>query len=114
MIYLASPYSHENDAIREERYEAVAQLCANLFLREREPIFSPIIYGHRWASEFNLKSDHIAWLRFNTAMLRTCHTLWVMKLDGWQESKGVQAEIKLAQTLLMPIHYIDEFGDFIL
>jgi hypothetical protein len=30
----------------------------------------------------------------------------VYMIDGWKESTGVQAEIKLAKLLLMDIHYI--------
>tara|TARA_R110000868_G_scaffold307378_2_gene568839 strand:+ start:2960 stop:3304 length:345 start_codon:yes stop_codon:yes gene_type:complete len=114
MIYLASPYSHENESIEQERYDAVAAFCAHQFHHSTEVIFSPIVYAHNLAQQFDLGTTALDWRRYNATMLRLSHTLWVMKLDGWEESKGVLWEIDLAKTLFIPTYFIDEFGDHIL
>ncbi|MBU1783170.1 DUF4406 domain-containing protein, partial [Patescibacteria group bacterium] len=36
-----------------------------------------------------------------------CYKLYVLKLDGWEESVGVQAEIKMAKELDLEIEYLN-------
>ena len=45
MIYLASPCSHPDPAVREQRYQAACRAVAAL-LHERRLVFSPIVNGH--------------------------------------------------------------------
>jgi len=115
MIYVASPYSHIDPHVRQERYEAVAALCAHFFHQPgHEPLFSPIVYGHNLALEYSMPTEAAAWLKFNLSMLRHSSAIWIMKLDGWNESKGVAKEIRAAQDLYLPLHFIDHLGRFIL
>lgn len=44
MIYLASPYTHANAAIRQQRFDAVCRVAAEL-MRRSEIFFSPIAPG---------------------------------------------------------------------
>jgi hypothetical protein len=103
LIYLASPYSHPNPAVRELRYELARIVTAN-WLKNGEAMFSPIVYGK--SMEKMIGTDYKSWKNFNDAMLTACTSLMVLKLDGWDISKGVQYEIALAKQLGKPVNYL--------
>lgn len=106
MIYLASPYSHPDPAVRKARYNA-ALLCAANCIKNHQPVFSPIAYGHPLVEvEPALGTSAKAWHEFNTSMLRHASVVCVLTLDGWDKSTGVLAEITMAQSLDIPVHYI--------
>ena len=104
MIYLASPYSHPDPAIREERFRGACQAAA-AFLRTGRAIFSPIAHSHPLV-EFGLPTDWEFWKRCNTEHLERCDEVVVLTLDGWQASVGVQAEIRIAQELGKPVSFL--------
>ena len=53
-----------------------------------------------------LPSDWESWKRIDTAFISCCKELWVIMLDGWDESTGVAAEVKIAKELGIPVRYI--------
>jgi hypothetical protein len=61
MIYLASPYSHPDPAVRQERYEAVCQAAAELISRGHI-VFSPVAHSHTIAT-YGLPGDWEFWQR---------------------------------------------------
>jgi hypothetical protein len=114
MIYLASPYSHDNPQIMQERYEDIARLTAHLLFVRNIAVISPIVYGHQLAVTYGLPTSATSWRKLNTALLRRCDALWVVQLPDWDSSRGVKEEIELAKLLQMPIHYVDGYGEFVL
>jgi hypothetical protein len=110
MIYLASPYSHASPTVREQRYRDVLRLSAQLIFTNQLTVFSPIVYGHQMSVEFGVATDAETWAGFNTAMQRQCTAVYVACLDGWKDSRGIAAEIALAEQLAQPITYLDKFG----
>jgi len=48
------------------------------------------------------------WETYNLAMLSAAKELWVLKLDGWQDSKGVMAEIDAAEITNKFITFVGE------
>ena len=42
---------------------------------------------------------------------KCCKCVLVLKLDGWEESTGVKAEIKIAESLGIPVEYVDYDDD---
>jgi len=104
MIYLASPYTHPDPVVREERFRAVCRLAADI-MRCGIHVFSPIAHSHPIAKH-GLPLDWEFWREYNFEFLRRCSALWVLMLDGWQESEGVQAEIKRARELGMQVMLI--------
>lgn len=106
MIYLASPYSHPNPRVREDRaYQAG---CFAALLRRRDiPVFAPIPFWHHLAIEHNLPKDAASWWRYNRTFLAHCSDLYVLKLEGWSVSQGVMMEIDFATDLYMPTHYFN-------
>lgn len=69
-------------------------------------IFSPISHTHPIALAGNLPTGFDFWRGYDEAILNVCKELWVLCLDGWQESVGVRAEIDYACKLGIPVRYI--------
>lgn len=105
LIYLASPYSHPDPDIRKERFETVCQVAAGL-MRDGNHIFSPIAHCHSIALSGALPFDFAYWQKYARAMLSACSEVWVLRMDGWKESTGVQAEVKIADEMGIPVKFL--------
>ncbi len=105
-VYLASPYSHESHAIMERRFNDVCGVAANL-MRSGVLVFSPIAHTHPIAVHGELPRGWEFWEKYDVVMIRNAEKVFVLKMRGWETSKGVQAEIKIAQELGIPVEYID-------
>ena len=55
---------------------------------------------------FDLPIEWDYWERIDREHLRHCDEVVVLMLDGWRESRGVQAEIDLAIEIDLPIRYL--------
>jgi hypothetical protein len=75
-------------------------------LRAGHLAISPIAHSHVLV-EHGLPTDWAFWERFDKNLLQRCDDLLVLTLPGWQESVGVQAEIRIAKELGKPIQYLD-------
>lgn len=102
-VYIASPYTHTDPAVREARYVAVAEYAAGL-MRSRIAVYSPIVHSHH-LMEFGLPDDHEFWMRQCLPMVRAAGWLHVLQIDGWRDSRGVSAEIMRAEEIGIPIRY---------
>lgn len=96
-IYVASPYFSPSCLIRHERFHFVKWYMAQLF-KERRAAYSPIMHWHQCSVDYDLPSDYEPWLEQDKAMLMSASHLHVLTLDGWQDSRGVQAEIRLWES----------------
>lgn len=105
-IYLASPYSHKSEEVKHKRFLIINKYAAKL-MREGNIVFSPISHSHPIAIDHKLPGDWEYWQKSCEAFVSVCKSMVVLKLDGWEVSTGVQAEIKLAQELNIPITYIE-------
>jgi len=110
MIYLASPYSSSVKNVEYDRYELALGCAAALIDKFKLPVFSPIVHCHGIAQDYAMPTDAKFWQDYNTAFIRKADAVYVLKIDGWEESKGVTQEIRLAKMLNLPIHYVDEHG----
>lgn len=102
LIYLASPYTGNE----EENFKAVAKKAAEL-TNEGHIIFCPIAMCHPMAVYGKIPGNWEFWEKFDTTYLSVCHRMMVYRLPGWEKSKGVTAEIKIAEKFNIPIEYID-------
>jgi len=105
-IYLASPYSHPDPEVRHQRFEAVNRAAANL-MRRGHVIFSPISHSHIIARDHDLPTDWDFWERIDVEFVKRCDELWVLKLNGWEESRGVCHEVDCAKFLDIPVKFIE-------
>lgn len=104
MIYLASPFSHPDRQVEFTRYHQ-ALIFTHEQLALGKIVFSPIVYCYPIAANFGLRGDFETWRVFNESMIERAEALWVLRLKGWQESKGVQAEIAYAKRCEVPVHF---------
>lgn len=104
MIYLASPYSHHDPLVMRTRFLLVEQETA-LYLNKGIHIYSPIVHCHELAHKYSLPKDFAFWMNYNLDMLRRADALWVLVIDGWQDSRGVRTEIQAAEAVRMPVEY---------
>jgi hypothetical protein len=105
LVYLASPYTHADPKVVEERFRKASEKAAEL-ASQGMMVFSPIAMSHPMAIHGKLPGDWGFWEKFDTAFLSCCHKVLVYRLEGWDISKGVQAEIKIAEKMGIPIEYI--------
>ena len=106
MIYLASPYAHPDMLEMDYRFHSVCRAVVCL-MKQGEVVYSPIAHNHYLAQTFDLPRDWDFWSRFDLPMIDKADSLWVLMLDGWQKSKGVQAEIAHAINTGKPVLYIE-------
>lgn len=95
-IYLACPYSHQNPAAITFRLRIAAQNAGRL-MQEGHIVYSPINHCHPIAEAYSLPTDFEFWKRLNFEFIDWCEELHVLRLPGWNESKGVTAEIDYAK-----------------
>ena len=110
-LYLASPYTHPDAAVRLERYEQACKKAAGL-MKKGHAVFSPIAHSHAVAAHLplDLLMHHDFWMGQDIPILRWATRLVVLTIDGWASSKGVMAEIDYANNLRIPVAYegVDE------
>ncbi len=108
LIYLAIPYSSPEPYMRAARW-AIANRVAAKLMSDGNYIFSPISHTHpiKEVSEGKLPGGWEYWEGFDRQFLNVCKKIIVIRIPGWEESKGVQAEIKICQELGIPVEYID-------
>lgn len=105
MIYLASPYTHKDPWVMEERYQRTMQSLSWL-LAHKEWAYSPIVMCHRLANIAKLPVDHEFWLEFDHKMIETLPRFMILRIDGWETSKGVTIEKAFAESLGRRIEYL--------
>lgn len=106
MIYLAVPYTHPDPSVREARFHAVNMAAAKLE-QAGNHVFSPISHTHPIALCGDLPTGWDYWESYDERMISICTKLTVLKLDGWDKSIGVTAEIKIAQRFGLEVDYIE-------
>lgn len=105
MIYLASPYSHPDPAVVANRYEAAMNATA-LRIMAGDMVWSAIVHCHELAQRYSLPTDAAFWREYNFNMLRASGAMYVLTLEGWEESLGVKAEIEYADRIKLPIFFL--------
>ena len=105
-IYLATPYSHKNPEIRKARFDAVNVIAAKL-MSKGYLVFSPISHTHPIAVAGDLPKGWEFWAAYDRTFIEWCDEIHVFQQDGWQESTGVVAEIKLAEEMNKPVVFIE-------
>lgn len=111
MIYLASPYSHEDKSIEEYRFAAVCRAAGAMLLAGHN-IYSPIAMSHPIAVRVEeLAGEWEDWARVDTDMVGLCEEFWILALPGWDTSRGIKAEVTLARSLGKTIRLVDTDGN---
>lgn len=119
MIYLASPYSHPDKDVIDRRVRQVGYVTAKL-IEQGMLVFSPIVHSHPICHHVNFVAVHDehtdfapgnTWLDYDKGMIDKCDALWVLRLDGWEASRGIAAELVHAHATGKPVQYVDYTED---
>lgn len=103
LAYLASPYSHEDEDIRHERFESVV-MAAGWMMKNNYHVFSPIAHCHPIQLCYKLPTEFSYWSSYDRRMISHCDALCILQIPGWKESVGVKAEYQIAIELNKPIY----------
>jgi len=113
IVYLACPYTPKGIdelsvqcSVRISRFKTVTKVCAELS-KLGLTVFSPITHSHPMSVLSNMPGTWEFWGAIDEVFLKHSSALFVLKLDGWDRSTGVLAEIAIAETLGLPIVYLD-------
>lgn len=116
MIYLASPFTYKSKGISMKvrfyreylRYREVSKSAAILQHRYKVVIFPPITISYQFKELYPKKfgTTFKDWKDIDICAIDHCDEIWVLMMDGWKESVGVQAEIKHAKKNKIPIRYV--------
>jgi hypothetical protein len=106
LIYLATPYTcypyGPNAA-----FEDAAAIAAALIKRGLA-VFSPICHSHPIAVYGGIDAvDHELWMRIDREMWERCDELLVAKMPGWDQSRGIAAEIEYFLSHGKPVTYTE-------
>jgi len=95
MIYLATPYSHPSSHIRQWRYEQAQALWWH-FVLKGYAVYSPIVHTHPAAVKYEAPQGYEFYQHFDEQMISAAEEVWVCHIPGWQDSKGMAAEVQFA------------------
>ena len=101
--YIASPYGDEDADLMQRRFDQVCATAARL-MREGLSVLSPIAHSHPIA-QYGLPKGWDYWQEIDLMLLKRCDGLIVVMIEGWDDSRGVLAEIDWAAEHGMPIRY---------
>lgn len=106
LIYLSSPYTlykpGPNSACRD-----VCVVAARL-MREGLCVISPIAHSHMIAAVTDLDPfDEAFWAYQDAPLQSACDAMVVVKMRGWEQSKGVSSEIAHAVLTKQPLLSLD-------
>jgi len=102
ILYLAAPYTHDVAKVRHLRFEMINEFAARLMMNDHV-VYSPISHG-RPIAVYGLTSDWDFWRKQDLPLLARFDVLVILALDGWYDSVGVNAAIKIANEAGMPVH----------
>lgn len=105
MIYLAAPYTHPDSDVVTQRMALFSIIDAKL---AKQGLFtvSPLSkHFIKMYTDIPLTWDF--WKEYSEKLMEKCDALYVIMLDGWEESEGVQGEIEMAKKMSKEIKYLD-------
>jgi hypothetical protein len=105
-LYLGSPYSHSDPAVRQDRYEKVLKALAQI-AGHKIPVYCPIAAWHPVSVSHCLPGDYLFWWKQDAAFLRSCSMAWFLVLPGLDDSSGIKAEKEELQLLKKPYWNVD-------
>lgn len=106
VYYLASPYSHDSNFIKELRYQAIACVAARLIKDHHLILLEPIASCHQKSGLYDMPTGYEYWKTRDRKMIELSDGIIVCMLPGWKESEGVTDEIEYAESLGKDLIYL--------
>ncbi len=107
MLYLATPYAHENPDVMRKRYETSCRASAKL-MSSGTVVFNPLANTVPAVELGGLELEHDEFIAIDLEILRRCDELLVLGLENWRQSVGVNRGIFEAIILKKPVTLIGE------
>jgi hypothetical protein len=109
-VYVAAPYSHPEPSVRAERARLATEYATHLLTTAHERgeplvVYSPLSTTHSMAL-LGCADGWEFWRAMDVAYLGASRRLHVLTLDGWQESRGVAAEIEAFERMRRPVDFV--------
>lgn len=101
IAYLSCPYSNPDPKIRKMRELMVTEVSYEL-IKDGIYVYSPITHNAP-INSLGIHGTWQEWQIFDHEMVSRCDKLYILKLPGWEHSKGVAAEIEAARRMQKPI-----------
>ena len=102
LVYLGSPLRHDLTDVVIKRIIVNRLIFDYLSKKNTDKIYySPLLHS----TSSTLDDDY--WVKHGLLIMDHCHSLLVLQLPKWQDSKGLDLEIKQAKERNMEINYID-------
>lgn len=98
ITYLAAPYSSPDPQVVAQRMDLVNAAQANL-VRAGHCVVTPLSCHHiaAYLEGYDLTWDQ--WKKYAQTLLERSTNFVIVDIPGWQDSVGVQAELRLARSL---------------
>ena len=106
LYYLATPYSHSDKNVMDNRFRMACDITAFL-LRNGLNVFSPIAHSHPIAVLHELPTGFEFWRKYDEGFLSRCTDIIIVKAHGWLNSVGMKHEIQYAIDHGLFMHYMD-------
>jgi nucleoside 2-deoxyribosyltransferase len=107
IYYLACPYSDPSAETMHRRYKMACIVAARL-MEHGIVVFSPLSHSVPVTRYGNLNgTNHEFWMKQDLPLLELCDVMAVLKLPGWEQSRGVQEELEYAKRKCMPVRYLE-------
>lgn len=105
-VYLATPYTKYPWGIDAAAYDAAK--VAGRLMNMGVHVFSPIVHAHAVSAAAGIDPvDHAFWMNIDVAHMNKSDALLVCRMTGWQDSQGVNMEIKEFTRVQKPIFFMD-------
>ena len=106
MIYLASPYSHPDPAVEHNRCDMACRAAAH-FINRGYPVISPIAHSHVLHVTYGCGGDWATWAEIDRTLIAASDEVWVLTIDGWADSAGIEREVEFAEGMGIPVKCVD-------
>ena len=107
LFYLASPFTHPKQSVRNVRANLATAAAINL-LKRNIHVFSPISYNANWSRKAGagLPCEWPFWEVYDKNFLSRCDGFIILQVDGWVTSVGIKAETQYAKEIGLPVFKI--------
>ena len=102
LIYMAAPFSDPEPEVSLRRLDRVNGYATHLLSRG-VIAFSPLSHGAPLDSPDI--PNHV-WYEFGLRIMEGCDELYLLALEGWQNSEGVRLEFERACKLDIPVYVV--------
>ncbi len=104
--YLATPYAQHAQGLDVAHMDACR--AAGQLVAAGVPVYSPIAHSHHTALYGELDPiDHELWMNADRPMMEAAGGLIVVKMDGWEMSRGITEERRAFAEMCKPIIFAE-------